>query len=224
LVALLAGESQSRPGSYWTDEAIKVQMKSILTAGTDTTAALLAWTLYLLAHHPDVEARLQTEIDGQLHGRQAAFDDLVRLPYTKQVLTEALRLYPPAWLLSRTTTREIELDGHVLSPGADVLIVPYLLHREPTAFPDPERFDPDRWRPQHITPAQREAFIAMGSGRRKCIGDVFAMTEAAIALSTIVCRWRLRPSTTKSTKASLGIVLHPAGLRMTVHTLHRDCP
>lgn len=213
LMKLLQGQSHQ--------DTVQTHTKTLLTAGSDTTAALLAWTLHLLARHPGVQERLQAEIDAELSGRRTAFEDLSRLSYTKLVLTEALRIYPPAWLLSRVTTRSVVLGGYTLAPGSDILVVPYLLHRDPAVFPDPERFDPDRWEPAHTTPAQREAFMPMGVGRRKCIGDVFAMTEASIALATITARWTLRPADTKAVKPSLRIVLHPADLRLTVHARER---
>lgn len=132
-----------------------------------------------------------------------------------------MRIYPPAWLLSRVTTREVVLDRWTLPPGSELLIAPYFLHRDPVAFPDPERFDPDRWESSRVTPAQREAFIPLGIGRRKCIGDVFGMTQASIALTTIAARWTLHPSGAKAVKPSLRMVLHPAGLRLTVHARER---
>lgn len=217
LLSHIMAASDPATGKGMADAEIESQVRTVLTAGTETTASLLAWTFHLLGGHPDVEQRLWEELDAVLGDRKPTFADLGQLPYTKRALTEALRLYPPGWLLSRVATEPVQIHECRLERGAEVLFSPYLIHRDRDAFPDPERFLPDRWLPQAITPRQREAFIAMGGGRRKCIGDVFGMTEATITLAVIAARWRLRPPRGFSpVRPALRIVLNPSALPMVV--------
>ncbi|WP_180927915.1 cytochrome P450 [Streptomyces sp. AJS327] len=173
------------------DLAMADQAMTIVGAALETTASSLVWTLRLLAEHPRVLARLTTELDEVLAGRQATHDDIARLPYLQQVLTESMRLYPPVWLMTRTTTSEVRWAEGSIPAGTDVGISPWALHRDPGIFPSPEAFAPDRWAPERATSTQREAFFALGAGRRKCIGDTFAMNAAVIILSTILTRWHL---------------------------------
>ena len=215
LLSHIMGADDAVTGQRMSDAEVEDQIRTVLTAGTETTASLLAWTFHLLARHPDSERLLWEEIDAELGGRLPVLADLGRLNYTKRVLTEALRLYPPGWLLSRVTTAAVRIGDYVLEPHSEVLFSPYFLHREEEAFPEPERFIPDRWLPQVVTARQREAFVAMGGGRRKCIGDVFGMTEATIVLAVIAARWRLRPPERSApVTPALRIVLNPTALPM----------
>ncbi|MFD9359636.1 cytochrome P450 [Streptomyces sp. NPDC060031] len=174
------------------DSEVRDQVLSVLAAGVETTASLLAWTLHALAARPDVEYRLWAELDCELAGRTPVFADISRLPYTRQVLLEVLRLWPPTWMLSRTTLEQAVLAGFSVPAGADVIVSPYALQRDPAVFGDPEVFDPDRWLPERVTAAQRQAFTAFGGGRRKCLGEQYGMTEAVLALASISSHWQLR--------------------------------
>ncbi|MFI9824359.1 cytochrome P450 [Streptomyces sp. NPDC052013] len=208
ILSLLLNDRDESTGESLNDREIHDQILTLLVAGTETTGAAMAWAFHLLAEHPAVESRLQTELDSVLAGRPPEFEDLPRLPYTARVLTETLRLRPPAWIVTRTTTRETELAGHRLNPGTTVMYSPYLLHHNPDLFPDPEQFDPDRWLPERANAVPHGAMLPFGAGNRKCIGDKFGMTEAALAIATIASRWQLRsaPGTTvrMTPKASLG--------------------
>lgn len=217
LLSHIMAASDPATGQGMTDAEVEDQVRTVLTAGTETTASLLAWTFHLLGAHPVAERRLWDELDAVLGDRAPTFADLAQLPYTKRVLTEALRLYPPGWLLSRVATAPVRIGDRELERAAEVLFSPYFLHRDPHAFPEPERFLPDRWLPQAVTTGQREAFVAMGGGRRKCIGDVFAMTEATIVLAVIATRWRLRPPrNAPQVHPALRIALNPSALPMVV--------
>ncbi|MGW5849900.1 cytochrome P450 [Streptomyces sp. NPDC055254] len=174
------------------DTEVRDQVLSVLAAGVETTASLLAWTLHALAAHPDVERRLWAELDRELVGRAPVHADVPRLPYTRQVLFEVLRLWPPTWMLSRITLEETEVAGFALPAGADVILSPYALQRDPAVFDDPDVFDPDRWLPERLTAGQRQAFTAFGGGRRKCLGEHYGMTEAVLALAAISSHWQLR--------------------------------
>ncbi|WP_282792662.1 cytochrome P450 [Streptomyces sp. CC224B] len=192
LSQIIAGDEDTgrRPG----DAEVRDQVMSVLAAGVETSASLLAWTFQLLSHHPDVQRRLWEEVDGELAEDPVAFEDLPRLTFTRRLLTEVLRLYPPTWLLSRIVVEPAEICGHVLPRGADVLISPYALHRDPAVFPDPGRLDPDRWLPERLTPAQRRSFLAFGAGRRRCMGEFYGMTETTVALASIARAWHLHPT------------------------------
>ncbi len=205
LVAARDEESQHR----LTDEEIYDQIMTLLIGGTETTGNTMVWAFHVLAEHPRVEARLHAELDEVLGGRPPTFDDLPRLDYTWRVLCETLRMYPPAWLLTRTTTRETELAGQRLAAGTIVMYSPYVMGHNPSLFTDPERFDPDRWLPEHAKNFPRGAMVPFSAGSRKCIGDTFSRAETTLAIATIAARWRLCPAPgakphTAVPKASLG--------------------
>ncbi|MFF4369493.1 cytochrome P450 [Streptomyces sp. NPDC001594] len=189
LSLVMAGDDDGR---RLDDSEVRDQVLSVLAAGVETTASLLAWTLHALAGHPDVEGRLWAELDRELAGRSPAYSDVPRLTYTRQVLFEVLRLWPPTWMLSRITLDKTVVAGFRIPAGADVIVSPYALQRDPAVFDNPEVFDPDRWLPERLTAAQRQAFTAFGGGRRKCLGEQYGMTEAVLALATISSTWQLR--------------------------------
>ncbi|MGK5632638.1 cytochrome P450 [Streptomyces sp. URMC 123] len=193
------------------DREVRDQVMSVLAAGVETTASLLAWTYYALADHARVEDRLWEELDTTVESGSPSFEDLPRLPYTRQVLTEVLRLWPPTWMLSRVVVADTVVEGFVLPAGADVIVSPYALQRDPEVFPEPEVFDPDRWLPERVTAEQRQAFTAFGGGRRKCLGEAYGMTEAALALATISSRWRLRAVAGGPVRAVPRFLLTPRG-------------
>lgn len=177
-----------------TDREIHDQLITLLLTGVETTAMCLASAFSLLAVNPEAERALHHEIDAVLpHGRAPGHEELERLEYTRCVVTETLRVSPPGWLFTRVTTRETELGGHRLPPGAVILYSPYLLHHDPASFPDPERFLPERWLPQRETVVRKGAMLPFAAGNRKCIGDRFAVAEAMVGVATVAARWRLRP-------------------------------
>ncbi|MEU3983764.1 cytochrome P450 [Streptomyces sp. NPDC026672] len=193
------------------DEAI-----TLLTGAIETTGTTLAWTLYEISRHPDIEQRLRTEIAAVRPDRGLHHDDLDRMPYTRQVLQEAIRKYGPAWMVTRTAARDYTLDGHHIPEGADVIWSPYLHQHDPRHYPDPDTFDPDRWNPQH-PPSTREAFYAFGDGRRKCIGENFAWTELQIILTTILQNWNHLQLTSRPPRPQAVVTVKPDTLTMTYH-------
>ncbi|MEV7388142.1 cytochrome P450 [Streptomyces sp. NPDC091215] len=189
---LAAARGESGPTAI-TDQEIHDHLITLLLAGAETTALCLTSAFSLLARHPEAERRLHAELDTVLtDGRRPGPADLPHLGYTRSVVSETLRHSSPGWLFTRVTTRETELAGRRLPAGATVLYSPYLLHHDPASFPDPERFDPDRWSPGRLTAEQRRAMMPFSAGNRKCVGDEFAMVEATLALATIAGRRRLR--------------------------------
>src|SRR5262249_19523983 len=149
------------------------------------------WCWYLLSRHPDVEARLLREVDAALGERAATADDAGRLPYTRMVLAETMRLYPPAWAIGRRAIADVEIGGHTIEKGTIVLVLQYLLHRDPRFYPDPDRFDPDRWLPASQQTRPKYAYFPFGGGTRVCIGEPFAWMEGILVLATLARAWRL---------------------------------
>ena len=196
------------------DSEIVDQVTTFFLAGSETTANALAWAVYLLARHPDVAHQLHAEVDAVLGGTAARFEDLPKLQLAGRVVTETLRMYPPAWTLARTATTDTRLGEHPIPAGSILFYSPYVLHHLPDLYPDPHRFDPDRWTDGHSTPPPREAFIPFAAGARKCIGDTFAVTEATMALATLAARWRLELLPGRHVRPSRSVVLHPRGLQM----------
>jgi cytochrome P450 len=180
-------------GTGMSDQQICDEIITILLAGTETTATTLAWVFHEIARHPQVELGLQAEIDTVIGTRPVEFADVARLPYTSRVINEAVRLHS-GMIMMRSATEAIEIGGHHLPAGAELVVSPYLIHRDPRLFVDPEVFDPERWLPDRLRDLPREAFLPFGLGRRKCIGDTFAEAEMVIAVAAICARWRLRPA------------------------------
>ncbi len=174
------------------EEQLRDELTTLLLAGHDTTANALAWAWLLLAANPAVEERLHAEVDDVIGGRAPVPDDLPALEFTKQVFAEAMRLYPPAWLLGRVAVERHEARGFVISPGSLVVLSPWVVHRDVRFYRDPERFDPDRWTPEHEQSRPRFAYFPFGGGSRGCMGEAFAWMEGILVLATIAQRWRFR--------------------------------
>ncbi len=219
LSALMAARDDEHDGGGMSDEEITDTIIAFFLAGTETTATTLAWALYLLARNPEVEHRLHAEVDAVVTDRTARYTDLHRLILTERVITEALRVYSPAWLSMRVVTGTTTLGGYTLPAGTTVAYSPYLIHHRADVFARPESFDPDRWGRDTAHPAL-EHFIPFGGGARKCIGDRFGMTEATLALATIASRWRLRLSTAQEVTPATGLLLRPRHLLMTANSRH----
>lgn len=175
------------------DRRLRDELLTIFIAGFETVSLMLMFTWYLLARHPDVEARLHRELDDVLEGGRAPVAaDVPRLPYTEMILNEALRLYPPAWRLVRCVIKPYEVGGYTIPAGALVIVSQYLMHRDERFYNEPHRFDPERWTPEARSARPPYAFFPFGGGARTCIGDRFAMMEGVLLLATIARRWRLR--------------------------------
>ncbi|MFJ8431215.1 cytochrome P450 [Kitasatospora sp. NPDC094019] len=171
------------------DEELVDQAVTMYSAGTETTAGAVNWALFLATTHPAVLSRLTAEAGAVLGGRTAAWDDLPRLTYTRQVLTEALRMYPPGWFLTRQTEEDTELGPYAIARGTVIAYSPYLISHLPDLYPDPERFDPDRWDAHGGRP--QVPVTVFGGGARKCIGDEFSLVEGVLMLSSLLSHWRI---------------------------------
>jgi cytochrome P450 len=204
--------AQDDTGASMTDRQLYDEVLTLLTAGIETTALALAWAFHEIAEHPDVEERVVAEIDEVLGGRPVTFADVPKLTYTAAVVNEVLRMYP-VWILMRRSTAPVDLGGVELPAGAEVIVSPHALHHDPASFPEPHRFDPDRWISSADVP--RGAFVPFGAGARQCMGNVFAQTEVAITLATVLSRWRLVPVPGKPVRTKFTSAAYPSGLLMT---------
>jgi cytochrome P450 len=202
-----------RPTATFSDEELIDQVVTFFGTGSETTAHTLAWALYLLARHPEVERRVHAEVDHVLAGAPAAHAHVSALDLTARVITETLRLYPPGWLATRTVTRDTELAGIPMPAGTTLAYSPYLLHHRADLHEEADRFDPDRW---SGTQPDRAAYLPFGAGARKCIGEAFALTEAVLSLATVVSGWRVHPLTTRLARPVVRAGLSPRGLRLRV--------
>jgi len=192
LSMLLLAQDTEGDGGGMTDLQLRDEAMTIFLAGHETTANALTWTWYLLSQHPAVEARLHAEIDSALGGRLPTADDLALLPYTRMVLAESMRLYPPAWLVGRRALGPFESNGYMIPGRSIILVSQYVMHRDARWFPDPERFDPERFTPERQAERPKFAYFPFGGGPRVCIGEQFAWMEGIIALATIAQHWKLR--------------------------------
>jgi cytochrome P450 len=192
LLARLIAARDDETGGGMTAKEVRDQVVTIFMAGHETTSQALSWTWYLLSQHPAAEAKLYDELTAVLGGRTPRYEDLANLRYTRMVIEESMRLYPPAHTMSRQPIAADEVLGQRIPAGAEVLIVPWLLHRKPSLWENPDRFDPERFAPERASARPRFAYIPFGAGPRICIGAAFAMAEAMLILATIAQRYRLQ--------------------------------
>ncbi len=183
--------ARDETGESMDDKQVRDEALTLFIAGHETTANALTWAWYLLSQNPEAEARFHAEIDSVLGGRLPGFADLPRLRLTEGVIAEALRLYPPAWAIGRKALQNFSLRGFTIPAGSMILMSPYVLHRDARWFPDPLRFQPERWlEDQSVRP--KFAYFPFGGGVRMCIGERFAWSEAILVLATLAQHWRLR--------------------------------
>jgi cytochrome P450 len=191
LLSLLVAAKDEETGEGMSDQQLRDEVMSFLIAGHETSTDALSWVWYLLSQYPDVEHRLHSELDSVLAGRVPTTDDLPLLPYTRMVVDESIRLYPPVWQLMRRAREEDVIDGYRIPAGMTLFWSQYLLHRHPAFWSDPERFDPDRFLDEHVAKRDRFAYAPFGGGPRICLGSNFAMTEMLLILATIAQKYRL---------------------------------
>jgi cytochrome P450 len=178
-------------GETLTIREVRDQLVTLFLAGHETTAHTLTWAFYALAKTPDVEKRLHEEIDRVLDGRPPQVADLEKLPYVEQVVNETLRMYPPVYGIGRRASEDVSIGEFHVPRGSEVMLWVYLTHHDPRFFPNPERFEPERFARDRIASIPKFAFVPFGGGPRACIGKSFAMLEARLLLATIAQRYRL---------------------------------
>jgi cytochrome P450 len=172
---------------------VRDEVATLIFAGHETTAIALTWSLWLLSRHPDAEAKLLREIDDVVGDREPTFEDAMRLEYAGMVVQEAMRLYPPIWLLGRLVKEDVDLRGWRVKKGSCILLSPYVMHRHPAYWDEPELFRPERFAKDAADARHKFLYFPFSAGPRKCVGDAFAMIEAKIVLVSILRRWRLSP-------------------------------
>ncbi len=198
-------------GVGMSDKQLRDEVATIMLAGHETTANAMNWTLYLLAKHPEVEARLHEEVDRVLGGRPATLADFEALSYTEMIIKESMRLYPPAWGIGREIIEDVTIQGHMLPKGGQVSIPIWSLHRHPDYWDEPEQFNPDRFSPENEKRINKRVYLPFGNGARICIGNHFALMEARLLLATIAQQYRLRLNDGQQVKPEPMITLRPKG-------------
>ena len=190
-VAMLMAARDKETGEPMGERELIDEVMTLIVAGHETTASGLNWTWYLLSQHPEVEARLHAELDAAPEMAAPGLAQMEALPCTGQVVNEALRLYPPGWLLSRRTVGADVLGGFEVPPATNVLLPLYLLHRHPRYWKEPDRFAPERFAPEHEADRPRFAYMPFAAGPRHCIGEAFALYEMLVHLYKVARRYRL---------------------------------
>ncbi|PYP82936.1 MAG: cytochrome P450 [Blastocatellia bacterium AA13] len=215
LSMLLMAQDEEEGGARMTDKQVRDEAMTLFIAGHETTANALTWTWYLLSRNPQAEAEFHREIDEVLGGRLPSAEDVQRLPYTEMVLSESMRLYPPAWALGRRAIDEYELGGYKVPPRSIIFMSPYVMHHHERYYPDPFKFDPMRWTAEAREARPRFSYFPFGGGPRVCIGESFAWMEGILVLATIARDWRMRIASGHKVEPQPIVTLRPKyGMRM----------
>lgn len=192
------------------------ELITMMIAGSETVGLTLAWALHELGNRPDLTDRVLAELDDVVGDGAITADAVSRLDHMRRVVQEVLRLHTPNWIFMRTPTRNTELGGYRLPGGCDVMFSPTAIHRSGHFYPDPLRFDPDRWLPERVADLPRYAYLPFGAGKTKCIGEPLAMAEMAVILATILRRYRLSPQPGSHVREVAWATVQPRGLDMVV--------
>ena len=208
--ALLSATDDEAGGGGLTNEEVRDNVVTLLMAGHETTANALSWTFHLLGTHPEIAERLHHEAAG-LAGRPPTFDELRTLTYTRAVVTEAMRLFPPAWIIGRSPAHPMTLGRWTVDEQTMVLVSPLVLHSRSQWFPEPEVFDPDRWLDERAEGVPRYTYLPFGAGPRSCIGEQFAWTELVSVLAVLAGSWRFEPVPGHVVNRQYRITLRPEG-------------
>ncbi len=191
LSMLLLAQDEEGDGAGMTDQQVRDEALTIFLAGHETTAVALSWTWYLLSRHPEVERRLHEEVDRVLGEGPATIDSASELRYTRMVFAEAMRLYPPAYVIGRQAVSDYSIAGYVIPAGSAILMSQFVTQRDPRFFPRPEEFDPQRWTPEAEAARPKFSYFPFGGGARLCIGESFAWLEGVLTLATLARHWRV---------------------------------
>jgi cytochrome P450 len=220
LLSMLLDAVDEETNKGMTPRQVRDEVLTLLLAGHETTANALAWTWYLLAQNPEAEEKLHHEIASVIGERAPNALDLPKLAYTRMVIEESMRLYPPAWAISRNAIGEDEIGGYRVRRKTNIIICSFVTHRHPAFWDDPERFDPERFSPERSEGRPNFAYLPFGGGPRICIGNGFAMTEAQLVVATMAQRYRLRLVRGHPVELHPLVTLRPRhGMRMTLHPI-----
>jgi cytochrome P450 len=219
LSMLLMAEDEEGLSGSMTDSQVRDESMTIFLAGHETTANALTWTWYLLSQHAEVEARLHAELSETLGSKIPTMEDVPRLRYTEMILAEAMRLYPPAWAVGRLSLKDYEVGGYNIPAGSLLLMSQYVMHHDARYFPEPERFDPQRWTTEARESRPQFSYFPFGGGPRRCIGEGFAWMEGILLIAVLARHWRLRLVPDQTVKLKPVITLRPKhGMHMIVHS------
>jgi cytochrome P450 len=211
LLEMLMSARDAETGAGMSDKQLRDEVVTLFIAGHETTAGMLTWAWYLLSKHPDVARRLRAELDTQLAGRAPGMADVPTLTYTRQVLDETLRLYPPIWTTNRLALEDDEIDGFHIPAGSVVALVPWVTHRLPSVWENPEGFDPERFAPDKAAALPHFSYFPFGGGPRFCIGQNFALTEGTLALATLAQRFDVALVPGRRVQIANAVTLRPEG-------------
>ena len=192
LQMLLDAQDEEDSTARMTDKQVRDEAMTMLLAGQLTTANTLTWTWYLLSKHQEVENRLHKELDHVLDSRLPELGDLEALSYTEKIITEALRLYPPQWMMTRRALNDYQAGDYVVPAGSVVVVSQYVIHRDARYFREPLRFAPERWTPEFKATLPKYAYFPFGGGPRGCIGEGFAWMEMILIVAALAQQWKLR--------------------------------
>jgi len=211
LLSMLLSARDEESGEGMDDRQLRNEVLTLFVAGHETTSNALSWAWYLLSDHPEVFERMRAELDDVLGDRLPTIDDVPRLTYTRMVLDEAMRLYPPAWATSRNATEDDEIGGYPVRRGSVVLLSPWVTHRHPEFWDDPQRFDPERFTPERSSGRSRFAYFPFGGGPHLCIGQTFALTEGVLVLAAVAQRCALELKPGHQVVPEPGVTVRPRG-------------
>jgi cytochrome P450 len=211
LMGMLLAARDQDTGEGMDEKQLRDEVITLLIAGHETTTLLLTWFFYCLGRYPEIEAQVHEEVDRTLSGRLPTFEDIPNLVYTRQVIDETLRLYPPAYALSRFGNRADSVGGYDVQANAAISLCPFITHRMPEFWRQPLEFDPERFDPAQNTNRHRFAYIPFGAGPRQCIGESFSLTEGVLVAAAIAQRFRLRIPDHHVAQLDPQITLHPKG-------------
>jgi cytochrome P450 len=222
LLAILLN-ARDEDGNPMTDRQLRDEVLTLFIGGHETTATALTWAFYLLASHQLVEDRLVEELNNTLGGRIPKVDDMLQLTYTEKIVKETLRLFPPAWGLSRLALQDCEVGGYTIPASASVVVSQWVVQRDPRFFPRPEEFLPERWTDEFEQNLPRFAYFPFGGGPRVCIGSFFALQEAVLVLACVAQRAHLRLVAGQKVEPWATLVLRPKNtISLNIETLHGD--
>jgi len=217
LSMLMMAQDTEGDGGGMSDEQLRDEVMTLFLAGHETTANALTWTWYLLSQNADAEARLHAEIDSVLQGKLPTVDTVEQLTYTERVFTEAMRLYPPVWVMGRRTVSGYKVGKYYVPARAIILLSQYVIHHDERYYPEPEKFDPDRWTPEARATRPKYAYFPFGGGPRMCVGEQFAWMEGILLIATLAQKWKMRLVPGHPVKMQPLITLRPKhGMRMTI--------